>query len=90
LPIGGGAGWALKFDGGNDIITNNIQGWFPSQEFTIMIWLQSDSSKRSGQAIFSYYNFHGAALEVFNTSNIQVSLGNVLFPATSENINDAQ
>ncbi len=55
-----------------------------------MIWLQSDSSKRSGQAIFSYYNFHGAALEVFNTSNIQVSLGNVLFPATSENINDAQ
>ncbi len=90
LPIGGGAGWALKFDGGNDIVTNNIQGWFPSHEFTIMVWLQSDSSKRSGQAIFSYYNSNGAALEVFNTSNIQVSLGNVFFPATSENINDAQ
>jgi hypothetical protein len=90
LPIGGGAGWALKFDGGNDIVTNNIQGWFPSREFTIMIWLQSDASKRSGQSIFSFSNFDGASLEVFNTSNIQVSVGNVLFPATSVNINDAQ
>jgi hypothetical protein len=90
LPIGGGAGWALKFDGGNDIVTNNVEGWFPSREFTIMIWIQSDSSKRSGEAIFSYSNFDGAELEVFNTSNVQVTLGNVLLPATSMNINDAQ
>lgn len=90
LPIGGGAGWALKFDGGNDIVTNNVEGWFPSREFTIMIWMQSDSSTRSGQAIFSYSNFDGGALEVLNTSNVQVTLGNLPFPATSENINDGQ
>jgi hypothetical protein len=90
LPIGGGAGWALKFDGGNDIVTNNVEGWFPTQEFTIMIWVQSDLTKRPGQAVFSYSNFGGSSVEVLNTSNVQVSIGNVLLPATSENINDAQ
>jgi hypothetical protein len=90
LPIGGGAGWALKFDGGNDIVTNNVEGWFPSQEFTIMIWMQSDASRRSGQAILSYSNFGGAAIEVLNTSNVQVSIGDVLLPATSMDINDGQ
>jgi hypothetical protein len=90
LPLGGGAGWALKFDGGNDIVTNNVEGWFPTQEFTIMVWVQSDLSKRPGQAVFSYSNFGGSAVEVLNTSNVQVSIGNLLLPATSENINDAQ
>jgi hypothetical protein len=90
LPLGGGAGWALKFDGANDIVTNNVEGWFPSQEFTVMFWMQSDASKREGQALFSYTNFDGAALEVLNTSNVQVSIGSVLLPATSQNINDAQ
>jgi hypothetical protein len=90
LPIGGGAGWALKFDGGNDFVTNNVEGWFPSQEFTVMIWMQSDRSKRPGQSIFSYSNFNGASIEVLNTSNIQVSIGNVLLPATSVNVNDGE
>ena len=90
LPLGGGAGWALKFDGGNDIVTNYVEGWFPSQEFTIMIWMQSDASKRSGQAILSYSNFDGGSIEVLNTTNVQVSVGNVLLPATSVNINDGR
>jgi len=90
VPIGGGAGWALKFDGGNDIVANNIQGWFPSQEFTIMLWIKSDALKRPGQALFSYSNYNGAAIEVLNTSNVQVSVGNVLLPETYKNINDAQ
>ena len=55
-----------------------------------MLWIQSDASMRPGQALFSYSNFNGAAIEVLNTTNVQVSIGNVLLPETSKNINDAK
>jgi hypothetical protein len=74
LPIGGGSGYSLLFDGVDDIVAIEVESWFPNDAFTVMLWIRVyDGTKHA--TLFSFFGDEGPAFEVSNPLNLTCIVG---------------
>lgn len=74
LPIGGGSGYSLLFDGIDDIVVTQVDSWFPTDAFTVMMWIRVyDRLKQA--TIFSFFGAKGRMFEIWNPRNLTCVVG---------------
>ena len=89
-PSIGGAGFAMRFDGIDDFIAGSVDV-FPSEEFTIMLWVRCSDSERLGQGIMQYISeSYGLEFALFTPENLEFTLQGSSSGPTGINVNDLQ
>jgi hypothetical protein len=74
LPIGGGSGYSLLFDGIDDVVVTPVDGWFPTHAFTIMLWIRVyDKTKQA--TIFTFFGAKAPVFEISNPGNLTCIVG---------------
>jgi hypothetical protein len=83
LPIGGGSGYSLLFDGVDDVVVTLVDSWFPTDAFTVMLWIRVyDRTKQA--TIFSYFGDKQPVFEISNPLNLTCIVG--FLPLSPSNI----
>ncbi len=83
LPIGGGSGYSLLFDGIDDITVTPVDSWFPTEAFTFMLWIRVyDRTKQA--TILSYFGDQAPVFEISNPLNLTCVIG--FLPLSPSNI----
>ena len=81
LPIGGGSGYSMLFDGVDDIVVTPVDSWFPTRAFTVMLWIRVYDRLKPA-TIFSFFGANGPLFEIFNPRDLTCIVGfSVLSPS---------
>lgn len=89
LPIGGGSGYSLLFDGVDDIVVTPVDSWIPKDAFTVMLWIREyDRMKQA--TIFSFFGADGPVFELSNPRNLTCIVGFQALSASNIDVSDGK
>jgi hypothetical protein len=89
LPVGGGSGYSLLFDGIDDIVVTPVDSWFPASAFTVMLWIRVyDGTKQA--TIFSFFGTKGPVFEIFNPRDLTCIVGFSVLAPTKIDVSDGK
>jgi hypothetical protein len=89
LPIGGGSGYSLLFDGIDDVVVTPVDSWFPTEAFTVMLWIRVyDATKQA--TIFSFFGDGAPVFEISNPLNVTCTIGFMALSPSNIDVSDGK